>query len=396
MQTTPTGRAVRDHGDAQPGSVRPAICGGRSASMRRQEAATDAARRDPHLRRDHRRPGCDGAPALAPLRPGTDHLRRAVRDVVEPDPAHGRPDRRRRRTGHQHHSRARRSWSTRAPSTCSRYAATRPVARRCCRRRSRPSMLLPRAQDEPGSRGSPTGVFGTKAFVFTDDLDVTNRLYLLPPGRRGSALLQPAAPTRSSRRSPRCVHWPGGDLDRAASGGPGLGPAEAHRAQVRPERRGLKVSRTTSQDAGVDADCPTDRRYGVARGRFRRPGRRRGDPTQGSARGRRVPAAQGPRRTKARRCVPTPPWCSPTTGATARRTRPGTASSTRCCPTWCCPIRNRAVLRMQATIAMIDWLTTQLRTQNIPPTTKILGCPRQAAGQHFRQTRPGDPDSRPW
>ena len=54
------------------------------------------------------------------------------------------------------------------------------------------------------------------------------------------------------------------------------------------------------------------------------------------------------------------------------------------------PIRNRAVLRMQATIAMIDWLTSQLRQQNVPRTTNRVDRPWQKPADELRQAGPRD------
>ncbi len=51
------------------------------------------------------------------------------------------------------------------------------------------------------------------------------------------------------------------------------------------------------------------------------------------------------------------------------------------------PIRNRAVLRMQATIALIDWLAGQLSSQNVPPTTKAWGALAKPASASF--AKPG-------
>ena len=94
------------------------------------------------------------------------------------------------------------------------------------------SMLLPRAQDEPASRIS-SGVYGTKAFVFTDDLDVTNRLfsYLLDAEGQRYSFGKPKSikpPLASVRAIPS-----GGDADAAASCRSGLGPADRDRSQVR-------------------------------------------------------------------------------------------------------------------------------------------------------------------
>jgi hypothetical protein len=94
-------------------------------------------------------------------------------------------------------------------------------------------------------------MFSRKVFVFTDDLDVTNRLFhnlLDAEGRRGDGrehpYKQPLASLRASAR-PRAAdrfregqHW-------------GICEFVGHRLSQVPER--LRVGRTSSQDAGVDA-----------------------------------------------------------------------------------------------------------------------------------------------
>ena len=114
------------------------------------------------------------------------------------------------------------------------------------------SMLLTRMMDPPRDERSQ-GLFGSKLFVFTDDLDVTNRLYfdsLDAEGQRhrsGGGL--PYKPSLAHLRSPHHDETAGrrraGQVwDLAQSTGHGLGVNDR-----------LRVSRTSSQDAGLDPDA---------------------------------------------------------------------------------------------------------------------------------------------
>lgn len=114
------------------------------------------------------------------------------------------------------------------------------------------SMLLARSMDPPRA-GRSQGLFGSKLFVFTDDLDVTNRLYfdsLDAEGqhhRSGGGL--PYKPSLAHLRSPHHGEAAGrrraGQVwDLAQATGHGLGVNDR-----------LRVSRTSSQDAGLDPDA---------------------------------------------------------------------------------------------------------------------------------------------
>lgn len=110
------------------------------------------------------------------------------------------------------------------------------------------SMLLRRMLDL--SPGSPsTGTFGTRVFTFTDDLDVTNRLHSQLEDAEG---------------------WQQGGVNRKASGSLAMlrssssGDARARddagqlwefAEQIGTLQRAVRVSRTTSRDSGVDPDA---------------------------------------------------------------------------------------------------------------------------------------------
>lgn len=107
------------------------------------------------------------------------------------------------------------------------------------------SMLLPRLLDPPGATNA-SGVFGRRAFLFTDDLDVTNRLY--DDLRDAEAFTIFGRPDDS--RKP---------LANIRRGGPdaAVRDVEGQRWRIcedigHPLDRRLTIGRTTSQDAGVN------------------------------------------------------------------------------------------------------------------------------------------------
>jgi hypothetical protein len=115
------------------------------------------------------------------------------------------------------------------------------------------AMLLARSLDRPADPISD-GVFGQRVFAFTDDLDVTNRLYfdLLDAEGRGARniTLSGKAPL-ASLRAPTGDDLPGrrdaGQVwDLADRLGWPLSDGESSR---------LRVGRTSSQDAGVERDA---------------------------------------------------------------------------------------------------------------------------------------------
>ena len=107
------------------------------------------------------------------------------------------------------------------------------------------SMLLPRLLDPPGATDT-SGAFGRRAFLFTDDLDVTNRLF--------DDLRDAEAFTIFGKPDPQ--RQPLANIRR---GGPdaAVRDVEGQRWRVcedigHPLDRRLIVGRTTSQDAGVN------------------------------------------------------------------------------------------------------------------------------------------------
>ncbi|MGO7394559.1 protein DpdJ [Rhizobium ruizarguesonis] len=107
------------------------------------------------------------------------------------------------------------------------------------------SMLVPRLLDPPGANGA-SGAFGRRAFLFTDDLDVTNRLY--------DDLRDAEAYTIFGK--PDNQRLPLANI-RAGGGDAALRDIEGQRWRIceaigHPLDRRLVVGRTTSQDAGVN------------------------------------------------------------------------------------------------------------------------------------------------
>ncbi|PYD46395.1 protein DpdJ [Novacetimonas pomaceti] len=107
------------------------------------------------------------------------------------------------------------------------------------------SMLLPRLLDPPGLRNA-SGVFGRRAFLFTDDLDVTNRLF--DDLRDAEAYTIYGRPDMS-RRPLASLRGPGPDA--------ALRDVAGQRWRIcedigHPLDQRLVVGRTTSQDAGVN------------------------------------------------------------------------------------------------------------------------------------------------
>jgi len=107
------------------------------------------------------------------------------------------------------------------------------------------SMLVPRVLDPPGASDA-SGAFGRRAFLFTDDLDVTNRLY--DDLRDAEAFTIFGKP--DAQRQP-LANIRGSGPDAAVR------DVEGQRWRIcedigHPLNRRLIVGRTTSQDAGVN------------------------------------------------------------------------------------------------------------------------------------------------
>ena len=115
------------------------------------------------------------------------------------------------------------------------------------------AMLLARSldrQDDPVSGGA----FGERVFAFTDDLDVTNRLYfdlLHAEGRAGRNFVLTRQVPLASLRAPTGSDLPG----RRDAGQVWDMPSTIGWPLVDDDSGRLRVGRTSSQDAGVDRDA---------------------------------------------------------------------------------------------------------------------------------------------
>lgn len=110
------------------------------------------------------------------------------------------------------------------------------------------AMLVPRVLDPPNARAA-SGAFGRRAFLFTDDLDVTNRLF---DDLRDAEAYTIFGQPEQSRRPLAALRGAGAD-DRARD-------LEGQRWRMcedigHPLEERLIIGRTTSQDAGVTPDA---------------------------------------------------------------------------------------------------------------------------------------------
>ena len=159
------------------------------------------------------------------------------------------------------------------------------------------AMLMQRALD-PIEVSTSEGAIGQRLFAFTDDLDVTNRLFF--DLRDAEGLGSFGRPEKPSLAALRAASGP--DLQARRAGGQTWEPLEriGHRFD---DQTHVRVGRTTSQDADVDRAANAIVATRIARGRVQRPPCRRRHPAQVPTRHRRIPAAQGPRRPDPRRCA---------------------------------------------------------------------------------------------
>lgn len=110
------------------------------------------------------------------------------------------------------------------------------------------SMLLRRMLDQ--ARNQPSqGAFGSRVFVFTDDLDVTNRLHAQLEDAEG---WRPGGVNRKPNGSLATLRGSSRPDIRARED---AGQLWAFSEQIGTLHRPVRVSRTTSRDAGVDADA---------------------------------------------------------------------------------------------------------------------------------------------
>lgn len=223
-------------------------------------------------------------------------------------------------------------------------------------------MLLLRLMDPLGSSDVSHGIVGNKVFAFCDNLDLINRLFRqlldaegrnpvgkINPERRGSLAL-----LRSQENHPlgsAIVDW----ISRDADGQEWWVVDSLRDSPVPP-----KVGRTSSQDSGVDPDAEIVVSSSSLEVGF-------DDPTVGAVLQHKAPrdlAQFLQRRGRAGRSQSMRPWTIVVLSDYGRD-RLAYQSYERLfdpeLPPKTLPLGNRSVERMQATFALMDWVSIQLR-----------------------------------
>ena len=244
-------------------------------------------------------------------------------------------------------------------------------------------MLFARVLNTPGREG----LFGSRSFVFTDDLDVNNRLFddlrdaEGVPRRFGRQ--RGLSQVLAGLRSPDAPYWSdrfpeGQSWDLVSKIGHPLSPTA--------DANGLRISRTTSQDSGVDRD--SDVIVATASLEVGFNDERVGFVMQHKAP--RDPAAFLQRQGRAGRRQEMRPITVVTLSDFGRDRLAYQAYETLFTPEITprhLPIGNRYVLRIQATQALLDWLGRKLasRWHNIDPREALKAPdpdkPRQDRGE---------------
>lgn len=246
-------------------------------------------------------------------------------------------------------------------------------------------MLYARVLNMPGREG----LFGSRAFVFTDDLDVNNRLYdnlrdaegIPRRFGRGSGVSQVLA----GLRSPDAPYW----ADRFADGQSwDLVRQIGHPLAPTADANGLRVGRTTSQDTGVDRDADVvvataslevgfnDERVGLVM-QHKAP---------------RDPAAFIQRQGRAGRRREMRPITVVTLSDFGRDRLAYQAYDTLFMPEITprhLPIGNRYVLRIQAAQALLDWLGRKLARSgvNVDPRQALTAPPPSDPPRQAREEK---------
>lgn len=250
------------------------------------------------------------------------------------------------------------------------------------------AMLMGRLLDRPGSDGP----YGSSGFLFTDDLDVTNRLYDdLRDAEGGQSRRVRPGPTRkpvlAQLRSPQFSH--AGAMQAAERYRDGqawtLTTEIGHPLTGVLNEGALRIGRTSSQDIGVDAAADlivataslevgfNDQRVGLVL-QHKAP---------------RDPAAFIQRRGRAGRSPEMRPWTVVVLSDYGRDRVVYQGYEQLFypeVPARRLPVRNRFVLKMQAAQALLDWLSREASRAGGPwvDARDVLKAPRQAG-----RTAPG-------
>ncbi len=225
-------------------------------------------------------------------------------------------------------------------------------------------MLLRRLLDPRntgGEKGVSQGLFGQKVFLFTDDLDVTNRLYydtLDAERRNGDGTPQAGRKPLAALRSQTCPDHPqrllaGQSWYVAEEIGHPLGLAAP-----------LEIGRTSSQDVGVDRKSDVVVATASLEVGYN-------DPTVGAViqhKAPRDPASFLQRKGRAGRNRAMRPWTVVVLSDYGRDRIAFQGYDSLFDPVIAAkslPVANRHVLRMQAVFAFMDWIGGQIRS--VPP-----------------------------
>ena len=217
------------------------------------------------------------------------------------------------------------------------------------------AMLLRRVLD-PAGRGRSKGAVGERVFLFTDDLDVTNRLFhnlldaeALNEGGRPIPKRQPLAALRSSAGSDSILRLQAGQSWKLAE-------QVGHSDLAEP----LVIGRTSSQDTGVEQDTDVIVATAALEVGYN-------DPTVGAVMQHKAPrdmASFLQRRGRAGRDRRMRPWTVVVLSDYGRDRIAYQGYELLFDPVLenrSLPIRNRYVLRIQAVFALMDWMGGKAR-----------------------------------
>ncbi|MGF6923884.1 protein DpdJ [Paraburkholderia sp. 40] len=223
------------------------------------------------------------------------------------------------------------------------------------------TMLMARTQDR---RGHPVshGAYGSKSFVFTDDLDANNRLFF--------SMLDAEGRTQNSRRELDRIRHPNGPLAHLRRSNFSISQFESGQDWRISESIGhdlsvsLQVDRTSSQDAGVDSEADIIVATASLEVGYN-------DPAVGVVIQHKAPrevAAFLQRRGRAGRLRSTRPWTVVVLSDYGRDRLAYQAYEQLFdpeLPRRVLPLANRYVQKMQAVFALVDYLGVQLEQSRL-------------------------------